>query len=144
MEPNKVNMTAANRTILALDIGSARIGMALANTQAKLATPAGTLENNQSAVKQLQEFCAQEAVEHLIIGLPRGLNGQDTTQTDAVRAMGTELAKQLALPFSWQDEAVTSAKAEAELKARGKAYAKEEIDALAATYILEDYLHEQP
>jgi RNase H-fold protein (predicted Holliday junction resolvase) len=52
------------------------------------------------------------------------------------------LGQKLPLPISWQDEAVTSVRAEEELRARGKPYVREDIDALAATYILEDYLHE--
>jgi RNase H-fold protein (predicted Holliday junction resolvase) len=40
----------------------------------------------------------------------------------------------------FQDEAVTSKQAVSELISRGKAYVKEDIDALAAAYILEDYL----
>jgi RNase H-fold protein (predicted Holliday junction resolvase) len=45
-----------------------------------------------------------------------------------------------------QDEAVTSKRAEAELEARGKPYQRGDIDALAATYILEDFLagHREP
>ena len=76
----------------------------------------------------------------LVIGLPRGLEGQTTPQTEATQTFGSSLAEQLKLPVNWQDEALTSAQAEAELKARGKPYTKEAIDALSATYILEDYL----
>jgi RNase H-fold protein (predicted Holliday junction resolvase) len=43
----------------------------------------------------------------------------------------------------FQDEALTSRKAESELNKRGKPYAKGDVDALAATYILEDYLTQQ-
>jgi RNase H-fold protein (predicted Holliday junction resolvase) len=42
-----------------------------------------------------------------------------------------------------QDEAATSRQAESELQARGKPYSKEDIDALSATYILEDFISEQ-
>jgi RNase H-fold protein (predicted Holliday junction resolvase) len=42
-----------------------------------------------------------------------------------------------------QDEALTSSRAEAELKARKKAYGKGDIDSLAATLILDDYLRER-
>ena len=77
-----------------------------------------------------------------MIGLPRGLDGQETAQTMTVRAFGTMLGKALKLPVHWQDEALTSVQAASELEQRGKAYRKADIDSLAAVYILEDYLHE--
>ena len=53
-----------------------------------------------------------------------------------------QLKQSFNLPVYFQDEAVTSKQAEAELQARGKHYEKSDIDALAATYILEDWLGE--
>ncbi len=76
----------------------------------------------------------------IVIGLPRNMDGQDTSQTTAVRAFSNRLKDELGIPITWQDEAATSAKAIDELNARGKPFVKEDIDALAATYILEDYL----
>ena len=133
-------MATDNDRILALDIGLARIGMALASRSTRLASPAGTLSHDDTTVQQLRDLCQRENVTQLVIGLPRGLNGQDTQQTASVHAYGEDLAHQLALSVHWQDEAVTSVRAEEELKTRGKPYRKEDIDALAATYILEDYL----
>jgi len=95
-----------------------------------------------SSLEQLRQICSQEQVDLLVIGLPRGLNGQETQQTVAARTYGEKLAADLNLPVAWQDEAVTSVQAEQELIKRGKPYQKGDIDALAATYILEDYLHE--
>lgn len=131
-----------NGAILALDVGAARVGLALASTVARIAHPAGALANNEALVGQIREVCKREGVTQLVIGLPRGLNGQDTAQTAAVRSFAAELAKHLPIPHDWQDEAVTSAQAEDELRQRGKPYGKADIDALAATLILEDYLRE--
>lgn len=136
-------MAADSEKILALDIGNARIGMALANMAARIASPAGALPNNDQIYQQLSEVCHRESVKHIVIGLPRGLDGQETNQTATVQAFATKLMQQLAMSYSWQDEAVTSAQAEAELRARKKPYTKADIDALAATYILEDYLREK-
>src|SRR5690242_17581975 len=129
-----------NGKILALDVGAARIGLALASSIARLASPAGTLPYSDSVLDQLRDMCAREEVRRIVVGLPRGMSGQETEQTSSVQAFGAELAKALDLPISWQDESLTSVKAEEELKAKGKPYQKGDIDALAATYILEDYL----
>ena len=86
--------------------------------------------------------CHEEHVVQLVIGLPRGLAGQHTQQTRDVETFGQQIGQALHLPVAWQDEALTSVQAEQELHDRGKPYQKADIDALAATYILEDYLHE--
>lgn len=135
-------MTAhATGTILALDVGAARIGLALAGYEARLASPYGAIANTDDVLARLHEIINKERVAQLVIGLPRGMGGQATQQTATVEAFGRQVAN-LGLPVSWQDEAVTSVRAEEELRSRGKPYVKGDIDALAATYILEDYLHE--
>jgi len=136
-----VRPSAGSGAILALDVGQVRVGLALANRVARIAHPAGAILR-EDALGQIAERCKQERVDQLIIGLPRGMDGQETAQTIAVRQFGTDLAARLNLPCAWQDEALTSVQAEAELKKRGKPYAKADIDALAATYILEDYIRE--
>jgi putative Holliday junction resolvase len=88
----------------------------------------------------LQTIIETEKANMLIVGLPRNLAGRHTPQTQATEAFAAELGRRCKLPIHLQDEAVTSKQAEAELKARGKAYERGDIDALAATYILEDFL----
>jgi putative Holliday junction resolvase len=128
------------RTILALDVGEKRIGVARANSLARLASPLTTLTVSDSVMSDRQALCQQESATVLVLGLPRNLSGQDTAQTQRIRDFGEQLAVAVRLPIVWQDEAVTSEQAEAELKQRGKPYGKGDIDALAATYILEDYI----
>ncbi|MCX6728115.1 MAG: Holliday junction resolvase RuvX, partial [Candidatus Saccharibacteria bacterium] len=55
-----------------------------------------------------------------------------------------KLEKVIIVPTHLQDEALTSVKAEEELKSRGMPFEKGDIDALAATYILQDFLDELP
>lgn len=129
------------QTLLALDIGEARVGVALANTLARIAHPSGALPRTEHIFDDIAALCRREQVDTLVLGLPRGMQGQDTPQTAAARAFGEMLAVRISLPQVWQDEAVTSVRAEAELQQRKKPYTKGDIDALAATYILEDYLH---
>lgn len=132
-------MAVQEGTILALDVGAARIGLALASRAARLAAPYKTIAHTSDVIERLRTICEQESVQELVVGLPRGMNGQETTQTAAVQEFGQQLAV-LSLPVRWQDETLTSVKAEEELARRGRPYQKSEIDALAATYILEDYL----
>jgi len=131
-------------SLLALDFGAKRIGVALASAGARLPHPLVTLENGPDVFRQLQELVINEHVRAVVIGLPRGLDGQHTAQTMAVEAFAAELHPAIGIPLHWQDEAVTSRQAEEELRERGKPYARGDIDALSATYILEDYLRDHP
>ncbi len=125
---------------MALDVGDARIGVALASQIAALANPYGVIANDDHIWQSLRHICAQEHVSSLVIGLPRSMEGNDTEQTAKVRVFASTAEVELSLPVHFQDEALTSVKAEAELKARGSRYNKAMIDSLAATYILEDFL----
>lgn len=135
-------MATAPKSILALDVGEQRVGIAVASLAARLPRPLVTLKRDNTFFKELKSIMETENVETLAVGLPRGLGGQHTDQTRAVEAFADELRRQCGLPVHLQDEAVTSKQAEAELEARGKPYVRGDIDALAATYILEDFLAE--
>ncbi|HSX07598.1 MAG TPA: Holliday junction resolvase RuvX [Candidatus Saccharimonadales bacterium] len=129
-------------TVIALDVGARRIGVAIATQGARLARPLTTLLNTETILSDIQQLIQAQHASMICVGLPRGLDGQETQQTRTVQAFAAELQQTLSLPINFQDEAVTSRQAEAELQARGKPYAKGDIDALAATYILEDFLRD--
>jgi len=129
--------------ILAFDVGAVRIGVARASTLVQLPEPLTTIPNDETVWEAIVGLCATYNAVTAVVGLPRGLDGQETTQTEVARVFADRLLAMVRIPVVLQDEAVTSRKAEEELAARGKPYVKGDIDALAATYILEDYLHAQ-
>ena len=131
---------ATNHSVLALDVGDKRVGLALASLAAKIASPLATLDNNEQVVTQIKKLVKENDVKELIIGLPRDVHGGETDQTKAVKAFAKKLKAEVDLPQHYQDESLTSVRAEEELSGRGQPYEKTDIDALAATYILEDWL----
>jgi putative Holliday junction resolvase len=135
-------MLNPNGTVVAFDVGLRRIGVASASVVAGIASPLTTVHHDDNIVHTLCNLLSEQEAVALVLGLPRGLDGQDTAQTRAVEQFAAELKKHTDIPMYWQDEAVTSRKAEEELEQRGKPYDKGDIDALAATYILEDFLLE--
>lgn len=134
-------MPAAHSSILALDVGDKRVGVAVASTLARLPRPLVTLIRNEDFFKELNELVNHEDVGEVVIGLPRDMSGRSTSQTEATEQFIDELKSQLDVTVYTQDEAVTSKRAEEELDRRGRPYEKGDIDALAATYILEDFLN---
>lgn len=130
--------------ILALDLGEKRIGVARAGAVARLAEPLTTLANDAELVAKLRALIREHEVDTLVIGRPRGMQGQTTAQTDAIVSMAQRLERELGLKVQWQDETLTSRQAETELHSRGVRYNKESVDALAACLILEDFLRTYP
>ncbi len=133
-------MPATPSSVLALDVGAKRVGVAVASRVARLPQPLITLERNDSFFADLKRIVETETADTLVVGLPRGLEGQSTTQTAATEAFIEQLRQHFSIPIHLQDEALTSKQAEAELQTRGKPYKRGDIDALAATYILQDFL----
>ncbi len=126
--------------ILSLDIGEKRIGVATADIAAPFPAPLVTLEASPSLADEFAAVLKKQSVTAVVIGLPRNQNGERTKQTDRVEKIAALLNIPATIPVYWQDESLTSVKAEEELEKRKRPYKKADVDALAATYILNDYI----
>lgn len=126
--------------VLSLDVGERRVGVARASMIARLPEVLGTIDRQKvDAIEAIKALCREHVADCLVIGLPRNLSGQDTAQTAVVRSFARDVSEACGVPFVFQDEALTSVKAEAELASRGR-HTKGDVDGLAALYILEDWL----
>ena len=130
--------------VMALDIGLERTGVALAHLSVPIPRPFKALFGTEDLAEQVAELVRSEQVAKLVIGLPRNLSGEKTNQTRFVEVLAAKIKRAVEVPVYFVDEALTSKKAEEELKARGRDYDKTAVDMLAATYILEDFLKEHP
>lgn len=128
-------------TVMALDIGAARTGVAIARAGLGIATPLQLLEST-GLPEQVENLVRSEAVTTLVVGLPRSLDGNRTDQTRHIEVQAAEIKRHVTVPVYFVDEALTSIKAEEELRAKGVQAEKGHVDMLAATYILEDFLRE--
>ena len=127
---------------LGIDYGSKRVGLAVGDAEAKYARPLVTLDGQATDLaEQLRRICDEQMVGTIVMGLPRGLDGQETAQTAIVRRRFVELSHALPqLQWYFQDEAVTSELARERLKSRGESVADGAVDREAAAIILQDYL----
>lgn len=126
--------------ILGLDYGKKRVGVAMAHQVAKLPRPLVTLLNTDTLLSDINKIIEQEGISQVVVGLPRDMKGDYTAQTHEVEAFAKELAEAIPVPVAMVDETLTSVDAENMLAGTG--YVKGDVDALAATYILERYLAE--
>ena len=131
---------AAKKNILALDVGDRRVGVALADSQIKIAVPYGYLERSDKVIQQITELMLDHDINILVIGYPRNQSGEATKQTESVEQFAKELAEiEIDADLVFQDESLSSVEAERRL---GRVKDKGEIDAEAASIILQDYLEQ--
>lgn len=129
-------------TVMALDIGEVRTGVAIARAGLGIATPLQLLQQSENFSEQVVSLVKSEAVTTLVVGLPRNMQGDKTEQTRYTEVQVAEIKRHLTIPVYFVDESLTSVKAEEELRAKGVQGDKGQVDMLAATYILEDFLKE--
>jgi len=130
--------------IAALDVGEARIGIAVSDELGITAQGVGVVQRRggRHDLEALAERLAPYQPERLVVGLPLNMNGTEGPQAEKVRAFATRVAEHLALPLEFSDERLTTVAAErtlleADLSRRRR---RELIDQVAATLILQTYL----
>lgn len=142
--PQPATGTSSQRLhrVMALDIGSRRIGVAVSDETRTIATPVGTIHRGRREQADLRALVEQWQIGHLVAGLPIGLSGREGPQAADVRADADALAAALDLPLDYWDERLTTTIAERTMIAAGTRRAKrrERIDTVAAAVILQSYL----
>jgi putative Holliday junction resolvase len=129
----------SSQTIISLDVGEKRIGVAIADDMVKIAVPYTTIEVDGSELVAIADLVIQQDARLLVVGYPRNQQGEATAQTRYVESFA-ELLEDFGPKIVFQDESLTSVIAEQRLIAKKKPYTKGDIDAQAAAIILQDYL----
>lgn len=127
--------------IIGLDVGTKRIGVAKADSKVKIALANGYLKVDGTELSKLAALARTYGADVFVVGLPRSNDGNETKQSLYARNFARSLSQ--AVPGTrvvMQDESLTSVVAEERLKMRGRPYEKGDIDAEAATIILQDWL----
>ncbi len=148
--------------LLALDVGTVRIGVAVSDATGFLASPYTTLQVSRDKTQlwaAIQRLIEETEAEGLVIGLPVSLDGQLHGQARLIQSFAEQLKAHIDLPVIFWDERLSTVEAErlisqrdqdmgnkrstsqGQQRSRGKRRHKgQQIDALAATVILQDYL----
>lgn len=129
----------SSQSVICLDVGEKRIGVAVADLGIRIAVPFETIEVDGKEVEAIAQIVVREDADTIVIGYPRNQMGESTTQTTYVERFAERL-QDIAKELVFQDESLTSVLAEQQLAAHKKPYTKGDIDAQAAAIILQDYL----
>lgn len=127
--------------IIGLDVGTVRIGVARADTATKIAIPDGYINVNGQEVSEIQRRLRFYNSSVLVIGMPRSNDGIQTAQSEYVKKFAMQVAAIIpGIKIYFQDESLTSVEAEKRLRSRKPNFQKGEIDAEAASIILQDFI----
>lgn len=121
---------------IGLDYGSSRIGVARINSFAKISEPLDPISTNDNHTEQIQGVIDSFEAVGVVVGLPRGLGGQNTEQTNLAREFAEKLSKNIAVPVYLIDEAGTSVQAQDDIAN----YKSDSIDSVSAAIFLEDFI----
>jgi putative holliday junction resolvase len=147
--------------LMALDVGEARIGVAVSDAMQLLASPYTTVHVTRDEAKTwetIRQLLAEMEAEALVVGLPISLDGQLHAQGERVQAFVKRLKQHIDIPITFWDERLSTVEAQRLLAERGqeerfgqrrggrsstkskRRHKGQEIDALAAAVILQEYL----
>jgi|SRR5437588_11950015 len=151
--------------LMALDVGEARIGVAISDSSRFLASPYTTLHVSRDESQTwaaIQQLIDELEPAGLVIGLPISLDGQLHAQGQRIQAFAERLKQHISIPLTFWDERLSTVEAqrllaERDQLAKGKRQQRgnaqrtrtnrtkrrqkgQEIDALAAAVILQEYL----
>ena len=138
-------------SILGIDYGAKKIGVAKSDEQNKFALPLEIIKNSgkKETLKQLKEICAKEEINKIVVGIPVSLRAEKRESLFYLKDSGNKqmrevlafidwLRKNINLPVEVEDERLTSKLA----NSLGKGLIKKGSadDAVAAMLILQTYL----
>jgi putative Holliday junction resolvase len=135
-------MTERGR-VLGLDLGDARIGVAISDDDRRLAVPIGTIRTGAPAdLKSIAELVREHSVTLVVLGQPLLLSGEAGERAHHAERFAEALRAVLPVPVVLQDERLSTVEAERALRATGaKGRARRRhVDRSAATVILQSWL----
>ncbi len=130
-------------TILALDVGDARIGIAISDRTRLLATPLGAVSRGPDDLDEILGIAHDNGADEIVVGLPLTLDGRSGPQAAKVRGFVRDLRERTDMVIHMIDERLSTVQANRLLRESPRRAARGDrgrIDAAAAAVILQSYL----
>jgi putative pre-16S rRNA nuclease len=130
--------------VLGLDLGDARIGVAISDPDRRLAVPLGTVHVGQppGELKAIAALVTEQEVVQVVIGHPRSMSGRPGPSATHAEAIAEALRAILPVPVALQDERLSTVEAERSLRQAGVRGRDRRavVDRTAAAVILQGWL----
>jgi putative Holliday junction resolvase len=134
-------------TLLGFDFGTARIGVAVGETESGLAQPLTVIQGEANDVRfaEIAKLIAEWNPATLVVGMPATEDGSEHAMAPRCKRFANQLSGRFSLPVKFFDESLSSAEAEDMLRSAGGKFSdwrerKRILDAVAAQRILQSYL----
>jgi|TARA_B110000116_G_scaffold270549_1_gene288894 putative Holliday junction resolvase len=129
---------------LALDVGDARIGLAISDPRGVVCLPIEALVRSKESddLAAVVDLAKREGAETIVVGLPLSLDGTHGPAARQMRRFTSSLRKLADIPVESYDERFTTTEAENRLRAAGYEPSRNRarLDSMAAVIILESFL----
>ena len=127
---------------IGVDVGRARVGVAVCDRDGLIATPVATLARSEGTIPELVALVAEYEPIELVVGLPLSLSGADTASTTDARDFASELAASGTTAVRLVDERLSTVSAQRALRDSGRRTrgSRPVIDQVAAVIILQNAL----
>lgn len=130
--------------IMAIDYGDARTGVAVSDPTGMLAGFTTVIQSHKPefVAGEVARLAREHGAEELVMGFPRNMDGTEGPRADLYRAFAKQVEEAAGMPVVLWDERRTTIEAHAILHESGKRMKqhKKNVDAVAASLILEGYL----
>lgn len=130
--------------VMAIDYGDARTGVAVSDAAGLLAGYTTVIQGRQAerVADELAKIAAERQADELVMGFPRNMDGTEGPRAGLYRAFAALVEEKAGMPVRLWDERRTTIEAHQILHAAGKREKahKKNVDAVAASLILEGYL----
>lgn len=133
--------------LLGLDIGSKTIGLATSDLLGMIATPLETIRRSKFSkdIEALRHIVSEHNIQGFVLGLPVNMDGTEGSRCQSIRSFARNLGEHFDYPIHFWDERLSTAAVErtmleADISRQKRA---ENVDKLAAAYILQGYLDAQ-
>ncbi len=127
--------------VMALDVGTKRIGIALSDYLQVIATPHSFISRQpeDKAIEEITKIAKENRVEKIVVGVPKNMDGSEGFQAKDCINFSQKIS---GFDIILEDERLTSEEAEERLRARKVDFRKNKglVDMESACVILEQYL----
>ncbi|HJA27958.1 MAG TPA: Holliday junction resolvase RuvX [Candidatus Olsenella pullicola] len=130
--------------VLALDIGDVRVGIAVSDPDARVASPVCVLPAQEvlAHASTFRRVIEDWEPDLLVCGLPRTLAGEEGPQAARIKEQALTIGKSCGLPLEFADERLSSAEAKRILREQGlsERSMRGKVDMVAASLFLQSWL----
>lgn len=126
---------------LGIDWGESKIGLAMADSELKIALALETVENKNDIIEKIKSIIKEEDISEIVIGVPFDSSNKDVAYGG--EEFGKILGVKINIPINYQNEMFTTKMAQANLIQKGEKNIGKIDDRESARIILQEWLDDK-